>query len=109
MLSVCHPGIRFRSLIGVAEGSQAHRGHEEMRRWWAGAEEVFAERWMEIDELATRGEWAVVRGAGHGVGRASGAEVRWPYVGVARGVDGFLTEWRFFADDADARAFMGDG
>jgi ketosteroid isomerase-like protein len=108
LLALCHPGVRFRSLIGAVEGSKAHRGHEGVRRWWAEAEEVFDNRRMKVDEIATRGEWVVFTGVGLGTGRASGAEVRWPFVGVARLGHGLLSEWRLFSDPAEAEAFLGD-
>ncbi len=109
LLEVCHPGIRFRSLIGAMEGSKAHRGHEGVRRWWSEAQEVFADRRLECDRIWSHGEWTVFDGAGYGTGRASQAEVRWPFTGVARASDGLLTEWRLFADREDAEAFIGDG
>ena len=108
LLALCHRGIRFRSLIGAVEGSKAHRGHEGVRRWWAEAEEVFEGRRMEVEEITTRGEWVVCTGVGIGTGRASGAEVRWPFVGAARLADGLLSEWRLFADPGEAEAFLGD-
>jgi ketosteroid isomerase-like protein len=108
LLALCHRGIRFRSLIGAVEGSKAHRGHEGVRSWWTEAEHAFDDRRMEVDEITTRGEWVVITGVGLGTGRASGAEVRWPFVGVARLADGLLSEWRLFADSEEAEAFLGD-
>jgi hypothetical protein len=63
---------------------------------------------MQVEEITTRGEWVVFTGVGLGTGRASGAQVRWPFVGVARLADGLLSEWRLFADPAEAEAFLGD-
>ena len=108
LVELCHPGVRFRSLIGAMEGSKAHRGHEGVRRWWEEAEEVFEGRRLEIGEITTRGEWVVFDGVGIGTGRASKAVVRWPFVGVARSSEGLLTEWRLFAESEDAEAFLGD-
>ena len=108
LLALCHKGVRFRSLIGAVEGSKAHRGHQGVRRWWAEAEEVFEGRRMEVDAISTRGEWVVFTGVGVGTGRASGAEVRWPFMGVARLADGLLSELRLFADTDEAEAFLGD-
>lgn len=108
LVALCHRGVRFRSLIGAVEGSKAHRGHEGVRRWWAEAEEAFEGRRMEVDEITTRGEWVVFTGVGLGTGRASGAEVRWPFVGVARLADGLLSDWRLFYDPGKAEAFLGD-
>ena len=108
LLALCHPGIRFRSLIGALEGSKAHRGHEGVRRWWAEAEAAFEGRRMEVGEITTRGEWVVFTGVGLGTGRASGADVRWPFVGVMRSADGLLSDWRFFSDPGEAEAFLGD-
>ena len=108
LIALCHPGVRFRSLIGALEGSKAHRGHEGVRRWWTEAEEVFAARRLEVEEITTRGEWVVFTGVGLGTGRGSGAEVRWPFVGVARLADGLVSEWRLFSDPAEAEAFLGD-
>jgi ketosteroid isomerase-like protein len=108
LVGLCHPGVRFRSLIGVVEGSKAHRGHEGVRRWWAEAEEAFNDRRMDVEAITTRGEWVVFSGVGLGTGRVSGAEVRWPFVGVARLADGLLSEWRLFPDAAEAEAFLGD-
>ena len=95
-------------MIGALEGDKAHRGHEGLRSWWAEAEEAFEGRRMEVEAITTRGEWVVFTGVGVGTGRASGALVRWPFVGVARSADGLLSEWRLFANRADADAFLGD-
>ena len=108
LLALCHPGVRFRSLIGAVEGSKAHRGHEGVRRWWVEAEEVFEGRRLQVDEVGTRGDWVVFTGVGIGTGRASRAEVRWPFVGVARLADGLLSDWRLFTDPDEAEAFLGD-
>lgn len=108
LVALCHPGVRFRSLIGALEGDKAHRGHEGVRRWWAEAEEAFDARRMDVETITTRGEWVVFTGVGLGTGRGSGAEVRWPFVGVARLADGLLSEWRLFSDAAEAEAFLGD-
>jgi ketosteroid isomerase-like protein len=109
LVALCHPGIRFRSLIAAAEGDKAHRGHQGVRDWWGQVEEVFAERRMEVDEIRSRGRWTVVTGCGYGKGRASGADVRWPFVSVVEPVDGLLSTWRFFTDAGEAEAFMGEG
>ena len=108
IVSLCHPGVRFHSLIGELEGTKAHRGHEGMRRWWAEVQGVFDDRRMDVEEITTRGEWVVFTGVGVGTGRGSGAEVRWPFVGVARLADGLLSEWRLFSDPNEAKAFLGD-
>ena len=92
----------------MVEGSKEHRGHEGIRRWWAEAEAVFEGRSLEVDEITTRGEWVVFSGVGGGRGRASGADVRWPFVGVACMRDGLLSEWRLFGDQEEADAFLGD-
>ena len=107
IVALCHPGIRFRSLIAPAEGHKAHRGHRGLREWWAQVEEVFAERRMELSAVEARGEWTMVTGVGHGVGRASGAEVNWPFVCVARLTDGLVSDWRFFNDRAAAEELIG--
>ncbi len=109
LVELCHPGIRFHSLIEAAEGGKANRGHRGLRSWWRQAEEVFADRRMEVSGIATRGGWTVAQGVGCGTGRASGAQVRWPFVVAARTHDGLLSEWRFFAGAAEAEAFLGDG
>lgn len=108
LLALCHRGIRFRSFIGALEGDKAHRGHDGVRSWWAEAEEAFEDRRMEVEEITARGEWVVFTGVGLGTGRASRAEVRWPFVGAARVADGLLSEWRLFGDRAEADAFLGD-
>jgi ketosteroid isomerase-like protein len=108
IVALCHPGVRFHTLIGALEGSKAHRGHDGVRHWWAEVQGVFDDRHMDIEEITTRGEWVVCTGVGLGTGRVSGAEVRWPFVGVARLADGLLSEWRLFAEPKDARAFLGD-
>ena len=108
LIALCAPGVRFRSLIGAVEGDKAHRGHEGVRAWWAEAEAVFDDRRMEVETITARGEWVVFTGVGVGTGRASRAEVRWPFVGVARLADGLLSDWRLFADQEEAEAFLGD-
>ena len=108
LLALCHRGVRFRSFIGALEGDKAHRGHEGVRSWWGEAEEAFEGRGLELDDIQARGEWVVFTGVGFGTGRASRAEVRWPFVGVARVAEGLLSEWRLFPDRDEADAFLGD-
>ena len=108
LVALCHRGVRFRSLIGALEGSKAHRGHEGVRGWWAEAEQAFEGRRMEVAEITARGDWVVFTGVGLGTGRTSGAQVQWPFVGVARVADGLLSEWRLFPSQAEADAFLGD-
>jgi ketosteroid isomerase-like protein len=108
LLAVCHPGVRFRSLVAAVEGSKEHRGHEEVRQWWDEVETIFSDRRMECDAIWTQGEWVVFDGTGIGTGRASLAEVRWPFRGVARASDGKLTEVRLFAEPDEADVYMGD-
>lgn len=80
-----------------------------LRDWWDQVQEVFTDRRMEVSEIRTQGRWTVVTGVGHGRGRASGADVEWPYVSVVLPVDGLLSDWRFFTDPAEAEAFVGGG
>jgi ketosteroid isomerase-like protein len=108
LLTVLHPGVRYRSLIGALEGSKEHRGHEGVRQWWAEVQDIFADRRLDYERIFTKGEWVVFDGVGVGTGRASEAEVRWPFRGVARTAGGLLTEVRLFADEAEADEYMGD-
>ncbi len=109
LLALCAPGVRFRSLIGAVEGSKAHRGHEGVRRWWDEVEEVVRgpPAWRSTRSPPAASGWCSTA-SGSAPGRASGAEVRWPFVGVARIADGLLSEWRLFAEPDEAEAFLGD-
>ena len=84
-------------------GMGQYRGHPAIRRWFDQWLEVFPESWVEVEEVAVRGEWGLVSILQHARGGASGAPVPFHYYGVGRWRDGRLVLVENFIDPEPAR------
>lgn len=95
--------IPLRSLL---EGGE-YRGPDGLRRFMADMDEDWSERAIEVDEVRDLEDRVLVLGDFHGVGRASGAEVRYPVAWLCEMRDGKLAHMRAFSDRETALRELG--
>jgi ketosteroid isomerase-like protein len=105
-LSAAHPDLEWYPFTAQAEGGEACRGHDGVRRWWSNMESNLDEFGASVDECRGLGDTVIAFGElqlRFKSGVALEHEIAW----VARFRDGLLIWGRTFRTRADALAAVG--
>jgi ketosteroid isomerase-like protein len=107
-IALCHPEIEFFSAFVAVSGVSVFRGHDGLREWGRGYEEVWGDEIrVEVETFYDLGEETMVCMVVRGRGRRSGAETTMPVAQVARFHDGLCVYLKSYADKTQALAERG--
>jgi ketosteroid isomerase-like protein len=100
-LKTAHPDIEWYPFTAQAEGGEAYRGHEGVRRWWSNLVGNLDEFEASVNECRDLGNTVIAFGRLRGrfkSGVALDVEIAW----VARYRDGLLVWGRVYRTRAEA-------
>jgi ketosteroid isomerase-like protein len=105
-LKTAHPDIEWYPFTAQAEGGEAYRGHEGVRRWWSNLVGNLDEFEASVSEFRNLGDTVIAFGRLRGrfkSGVALEEEIAW----VARYRDGLLVWGRVYRTRAEALEAVG--
>jgi hypothetical protein len=101
------PQIEFHSRFVVLGGVTVYRGHDGLRNWNQGYEEVWGDQvHIELEAYFDLGEQTLALGVLHARGRQSGAETTLRLAQVARWRDGLCVYLKSYGDLEEALGEM---
>ncbi len=101
MMAVFDAEVEFMPLItGVT--NEPYRGEAGVRQWLGAIDEDLESFVNHCEQVEDHGDFALAIGYGEGRGRASGAEIRQPWVQLARFENGKVVWWQTFRTRAEA-------
>jgi ketosteroid isomerase-like protein len=107
-IALCHPQIEFYSAFVAVGGVTVYRGHDGLREWGSGYEEVWGEEIrVEVEAYFDPGEQSLAFLTLRGRGRQSGLETAMQLAQVARWRDALCVYLKSYADRKEALAELG--
>jgi ketosteroid isomerase-like protein len=100
-LDLISPDVQWVSLRAVLDGDVYH-GHEGIRRFVADTEDDIDGMHVRVEEIFEVGEYVVVYGSIHGIGRGSHMELDLPIGWVVRVTSGVVDYLRAYPERRDA-------
>jgi ketosteroid isomerase-like protein len=108
-LALHGPDVEFTPYERAIEGLGPYRGHDDVRRWWEEALEVFPDLKVELEEVRDLGSnLTLVRGRLRGHGAGSGTAFERAYWGLFRCRDERIVWWHAFQSEAEALEAAGE-
>jgi ketosteroid isomerase-like protein len=102
-IAQCDPDIEFHSAFAVVGGVTVYRGHDGLREWYRGYDEVWGDDIrVELDAFFDLGEETMAFFVLRGRGRQSGIETAMSIAQVARWRDGLCVYLKSYLDRRDA-------
>ncbi len=107
-LALFDPQIEFHSRFVVLSGVTVYRGHDGLRSWNRGFEEVWGDEFrIEPEAYFDLGEQTLALAILHARGRQSGAETTMRLAQVAKWSDGLCVYLKSYADREEALGELG--
>jgi ketosteroid isomerase-like protein len=105
-LETAHPDLEWYPFTAQAEGGEAYRGHDGIRRWWSNLERNVAEFEASVDECRDLGETVIAFGQLR-LRFKSGVALEQQIAWVARYRDDLLVWGRTYRSRAEALEAVG--
>jgi ketosteroid isomerase-like protein len=105
-LETAHPDLEWYPYTAQAEGGEAYRGHEGIRRWWSNLESNVDQFEASVDECRDLGETVIAFGQLR-LRFKSGVTLEHEIAWVARYDDGLMVWGRTYRTRAEALEAVG--
>jgi ketosteroid isomerase-like protein len=103
-----HPHVEIWSKYArLDRGTEPYRGHEGMREWRAEIDRNYELHEVSADEVQQVGAKLLVLGSVRSRGKASGTDLRHPFIWVCELRYGALIRMHFYSSHAEARHAVG--